>query len=128
LGLKAFTFYWTETLEPHLVTFDDIQERELNDLGLYLNHSQRDYFPLGINLNKAEVVAKNRLHVTTFERGVNRITAACGTGATSCAMLAKTLQKIQGGADVFVNLKGGALLIQLHQDNAIMSGPAFIEI
>ncbi len=58
------------------MTFDEIDENELLDLGLCLNKHQRHFFPLGINLNKAEVLSPNSLRVTTFERGVNRITAA----------------------------------------------------
>lgn len=127
LGLRQFTFFWTETLEPHLVTFDAIEDEELHDLGFYLNHHQRDFFPLGINLNKAEIIAEKRLNVTTFERGVNRITAACGTGATSCAMLAKTINLIKGNESVPVSLKGGSLMIHPKRGGAVMSGPANIE-
>lgn len=127
LGMKQFHFFWTETLEPHLVTFDEIQEEELYDLGLYLNHQQRAFFPLGINLNKAEILEESRLHVTTFERGVNRITAACGTGATSCAMLAKASGRIKHEHSVHVSLKGGALVIHPREGGAVMSGPATIE-
>ncbi len=127
LGIRQFTFFLTETMEPHLVTFDEIHEAELYDLGLYLNQHQRSYFPLGINLNKAEILTGNSLRVTTFERGVNRITAACGTGATSCALLAAAVGRIKGKQDVRVVLKGGAITIHPSKGGSVMSGPAAIE-
>ena len=126
LGMKQFKFYWTETLEPHLVTFDMIEEDELRDLGLYLNHYQRSFFPRGINLNRAEVLSETSLSVITFERGVNRITEACGTGATSCAMLAKALGSICRINEIEVWLKGGKIMIYPKGGNAIMAGPAEI--
>lgn len=128
LGLRQFKFFWTETMEPHLVTFDPIHEEELHDLGLYLNHHQRSFFPLGINLNRAEITSKSTLNVTTFERGVNRITQACGTGATSCAMLARFLGHLEGNESITISLKGGQLMIQQKRGRAIMSGPAKIEV
>lgn len=76
-------------MEPHLVTFDPISEKELFDLGEYVNRSQREHFPLGINLNQVRIRDKG-LEVVTFERGVNRITAACGTGATKLRMARKS--------------------------------------
>ena len=128
LGMRQFTFFWTETLEPHLVTFDAIDEAELFDLGLYLNHHQRRFFPLGVNLNKAEITSERSLSVTTFERGVNRITAARGTGATSCVMLAKAGGRLLGNGSINVLLKGGSITIQPKGNGAIMSGPAVIDV
>lgn len=127
LGMRQFIFFWTETLEPHLVTFDEIGEEELYHLGLYLNQRQRSYFPLGISLNKAEILGENSLSVTTFERGVNRITAACGTGATSCAMLARASGRIKGDQSVKIILRGGIITIHPKESEAIMSGPAEVE-
>lgn len=127
LGLRQFNFFWTETLEPHLVTFDEIDEDELFNLGLYLNLHQRKFFPLGINLNQAKILSETSLQVITFERGVNRITAACGTGATSSAILAKERGLIKG-PKITVLLKGGFMQIHPKKDGAIMSGPASIEM
>lgn len=127
LGLRQFTFFWTETMEPHLVTFEDICEDELHDLGLYLNRHQRHFFPLGINLNKAAITSTDSMSVLTYERGVNRITEACGTGATSCAMLAKALGHVKGNKSITISLKGGQIKIHPTHSGAIMSGPAKIE-
>lgn len=127
LGMRQFTFFWTETLEPHLVTFDAIEENELRDLGLYLNHQQRNFFPQGINLNRARINSEESLSVITFERGVNRITEACGTGATSCVMLAKALSYLGKVDNIKVLLKGGTIAISVRNGKVVMSGPASIE-
>lgn len=127
LGMRQFTFFWTETLEPHLVTFDAIEEHEMRDLGLYLNHHQRSFFPQGININSAQIISGTCLSVITFERGVNRITAACGTGATSCVMLAKAIGHIDKKEKIKVLLKGGTIMVDPRNGNAVMSGPASIE-
>lgn len=60
----------------------------------------------------------------TFERGVNRITKACGTGATSCAMLAQAMGHIDAKQNIKVLLKGGAIEISQRHGNTLMSGPA----
>lgn len=42
-------------------------------------------FPRGANVNM--VVPNDTLHIATYERGVEAITGACGTGALSCAVV-----------------------------------------
>lgn len=63
----------------------------------------------------------------SFKRGVIRITAACGTGATSCAMLARALALITESQDIQICLKAGKIRIHPNKDASIMSGPAYIE-
>lgn len=128
LGFRQFSFFWTETMEPHLVTFDAISEEELQTLGMYLNLQQRELFPLGANVNKVEVIDHEHLKVTTFERGVNRITNACGTGSTSSVMLAKELGHVQTSGNISVETKGGTIMVQPRKKRAIMYGPATIDL
>lgn len=127
LGFRQFSFFWTETMEPHLVTFDAISEEELQTLGMYLNLQQRELFPLGANVNKVEIIDHEHLKVTTFERGVNKITNACGTGSTSSVMLAKELGHVQPSGNISVETKGGTIMVQPRKDHAIMYGPAKID-
>lgn len=45
-------------------------------------------FPRGVNVNMVDVVSPTHLRIATFERGVEGITGACGTGAlSSCIAL-----------------------------------------
>lgn len=123
LGTKKYTFYWTETLEPHLVTFNPMDSHELYEIGNYLNLHEKESFPLGVNLNKVDILSDSHVNVMTFERGVNRITAACGTGATSSVRLAME-KKLISPEECKVTLLGGALSIKPHSRGSLMIGPA----
>lgn len=50
---------------------------------LKLRHHEA--FPRGANVNM--IVENDALHIATFERGVEAVTGACGTGALSCAVV-----------------------------------------
>lgn len=43
-------------------------------------------FPRGVNVNVYHIDNQNKIHLRTFERGVEAETGACGTGATSTAI------------------------------------------
>lgn len=45
-------------------------------------------FPRGVNVNMVDVLSPTHLRIATFERGVEAVTGACGTGAlSSCIAL-----------------------------------------
>ncbi|MDY0093305.1 MAG: diaminopimelate epimerase [Candidatus Vecturithrix sp.] len=119
--------YFTETSEPHLVLFDSLSSEEFTAFGAYLNIERRDLFPLGMNVNQVEVLDTTTIAVNTYERGVNRITQACGTGSTSSAVLSFLLNKVQN-ATIHVQTSGGALVIAYNaqQNRSMLQGPARI--
>lgn len=43
-------------------------------------------FPRGVNVNMVEVVSPTQITIATFERGVEAVTGACGTGAISACI------------------------------------------
>ncbi len=45
-----------------------------------------EVFPRGVNVNMVEVEAGGTVNIATFERGVEAITGACGTGAVASAI------------------------------------------
>lgn len=119
--------YFSETSEPHLVLFEALSSEELTAFGAYLNDERRDLFPLGINVNQVEVLNTTTIAVQTYERGVNRITQACGTGSTSSAVLGYLLGRVQT-ANIHVQTSGGALVIAYNaqQKRSVLQGPARI--
>lgn len=112
--------YLTFTGEPHLVIFPDEcmppeltatlfispesnQEEKrrnfgswlVNHIGAYINRHYQDLFPAGININFARVEeVTNSIQYRTYERGIDRETLACGTGAAAVAYIANVLQMV----------------------------------
>ena len=68
----------------------------LRQVGLYLNKQRRDLFPNGINVNFARIIQNDStvLEYRTFERGINKETLSCGTGAVAVAYIAQQLNLI----------------------------------
>ena len=116
--------YLAFTGEPHLVIFVDESlpyglnetlfvsaaaeghEKRLNfgtwlidHIGTYINKHYQHLFPAGINVDFARVADKgNIIQYRCFERGIDRETLACGTGALAVAYIASTLQRLAGTA------------------------------
>ncbi|MGZ4559498.1 MAG: hypothetical protein ACXVXJ_00795, partial [Mycobacteriaceae bacterium] len=91
----------------------------VSSLGPELEHSP--VFPDGANVEFVQIVARDRLRVRVWERGVGE-TMACGTGACAAAVAAARL----GIADrkVEVQLPGGILRIDWQASGSVlMTGP-----
>ena len=87
---------------------------------------QSTAFPESVNVGFAEVVARDRIRLRVYERGVGE-TLACGSGA--CAAAAVLMKRGRIDRDARVALPGGELRIQWPSDSdeVIMSGPtAFV--
>ena len=78
---------------PHLVVFTrDCGITDVVKRGRKLRRSPV-YAPAGVNVNFVTAV-KGKLHVRTYERGVEDETLACGTGITASAIAAARTGKI----------------------------------
>jgi len=80
----------------------DLQNHRIDSIGIFhkiglnLNLMKSRLFPRGININFARVVSKDGIiEYRTFERGVNRETLACGTGAIAVATAAHQLGMVK---------------------------------
>ena len=82
-------------------------------------------FPEGVNVGFAEVVDSEHLRLVVYERGCG-LTLACGTGASAAVAAGARRGLVRAGADVRVDLPGGALSIRLDADfgDVVMTGPA----
>ncbi|TVQ05883.1 MAG: diaminopimelate epimerase [Balneolaceae bacterium] len=91
-----------------------------------------DFHPLGTNVNFIAGVDKNRLCLQTYERGVENLTLACGTGAIASALGWHHLQQGASGNFIYkVKVKGGTLTVKFSFDeetkqysNIKLKGPA----
>ncbi len=116
-------FYQIKVLgEPHLVTFDPLTVEELTDVGGKINKSGQ--FPEGTNVNCVKIEDERHLSNTTYERGVNAITKACGSGSLGVFAISRALSYIKD--EVQVKTKGGVLHICRSDDSVTSSGAAKI--
>ncbi len=110
---------------PHaVIEVDDVRAAPVSTLGPALQRHAA--FPESVNVGFAEVVARDRIRLRVFERGVGE-TLACGSGA--CAAAAVLMRRGRIDREVAVELSGGTLTIVWPDDDAeiSMSGPtAFV--
>jgi diaminopimelate epimerase len=67
-------------------------------IGHFINVNFRHLFPSGINVNFANLLEQQgTVEYRCFERGINRETLACGTGAMAVAYVARHLYGLTGG-------------------------------
>ncbi len=107
---------------PHaVIEVTDVDSAPVATLGPRLQASAA--FPQSANVGFAEVVARDRIRLRVYERGVGE-TLACGSGA--CAAAAVLMRRGRIDRDVAVALPGGELRIRWPDGAAqvIMSGPA----
>lgn len=110
------------TGEPHLVIFPDsdfsvpeladyifagsghdaMSERResfgswlIEHIGNYMNNRMRHIFPAGINVNFARRIEPAVIENRCYERGINRETLACGTGALAVAYTYSRMQNLK---------------------------------
>jgi diaminopimelate epimerase len=107
---------------PHaVIEVSDIDAAPVATLGPALQSSVA--FPQSANIGFAQVIARDKLRLRVFERGVGE-TLACGSGACAAAAVLMRRRKLDRAATV--SLPGGDLQISWPDDAAevIMSGPA----
>ncbi|MEN9343860.1 MAG: hypothetical protein RLZZ453_647 [Chlamydiota bacterium] len=105
---------YVEVIEPHLVIEGNYTEEELLKKGRELN-TLKSIFPRGINLNAYHINQEGICYVKTYERGVQRLTAACGTGSIACAFAL-------GCRETKISTQGGCLEVKLHPHGVELKG------
>ena len=119
---------------PHAVAFvDDVDVIDLEADGPDVRYHEA--FPDGANATFAhpepateDVDASGTFRQRTYERGVERETRSCGTGAVAIAAAAARRGDIPEDAEVTVSPPGGDLVVTLSPDgNATLRGPTEFE-
>jgi diaminopimelate epimerase len=68
----------------------------IHHIGMYLNTRCSHIFPKGINVNFVDLPAdSDALEYRCFERGINKETLACGTGALAVSFVARRLNLVK---------------------------------
>ncbi|MBX9400397.1 diaminopimelate epimerase [Lysobacter sp. BMK333-48F3] len=107
---------------PHaVIEVDDVDAAPVESIGPLLQSSSA--LPESANVGFAQVVARDRIRLRVYERGVGE-TLACGSGA--CAAAAVLMRRGRIDREVAVELPGGELRIDWSGEDAplSMAGPA----
>lgn len=102
---------------PHAVVKYDLQNTEDSEI-FNMGRKMRFYegFPKGANVNFFEVINENTAMMKTYERGVEDLTLACGTGSASTAV-ALILKGYFKGNKAKIIVPGGELLVEIEKNN-----------
>lgn len=122
LDSEALRFDIASMGNPHaVITVDSVAAAPVERIGRALQ--ARAEFPQSVNVGFAEIVARGRIRLRVYERGVGE-TQACGSGA--CAAAAVLMRRGLVDRAVEVALPGGTLRVEWPRDDAAirMSGPA----
>ncbi|MBI4368550.1 MAG: diaminopimelate epimerase [Candidatus Omnitrophica bacterium] len=93
---------------PHAVIFvEDLETIAVETLGRIIRHHDI-YAPRGVNVDFVQWNGKNELSIRTYERGVEKETLACGTGAVAAAVVAHLTDRVE--VPVHVKTRSGETL------------------
>lgn len=129
MGGGTLHFTTVDSGPPHAVTFVDagaLDAVDVETVGRAVRHHPV-FAPRGVNVNVA-ALRDGRLHMRTYERGVEAETLACGTGAVACAAAAH-LRGGLGSPVTVVTRSGVPLTVAFrrqagHFTDVVLTGPA----
>jgi len=105
-----WTVHTVNTGVPHAVVFVlDVNAIDVTKEAPFLRHHPL-FAKSGTNVNFVSVDSDRSLVLRTFERGVERETLACGTGAMAASVVAWALKVAKG--PINCRTRGGVLLIE----------------
>ena len=106
---KAYEVHYLNTGVPHVVLLvEDLEDVPVDEWGRKLRY-HKEFAPRGANVNFIKVESRHSLRLRTYERGVEKETLACGTGATASAMVAFSLGRV-ARPPIEVYTRGGEIL------------------
>ena len=116
---------------PHAILekpgFAAMDRDELRKLGRALRFAQE--FPKGANVSFVDIKSEQEVDITTFERGVEDFTLACGTGCGSAAVA--LFLRGKGERQLLLHAPGGDLRVELSGEGTeindiFLTGPTCI--
>ncbi len=100
--IDGVTWFEVHSGTEHVVSIDQMYmkapDRYFREKGRLIRN-RVDLFPTGTNVNFASILDQNRLRLVTYERGVEDLTLACGTGAIATA-IARSYSYFNENSDV----------------------------
>ncbi|UOQ43289.1 diaminopimelate epimerase [Halobacillus salinarum] len=114
---EEMTFTALSVPNPHIVAMlDSYDEKELYAIGQKANNLPQ-VFPNGVNVSFVKSLAKNKIFVQTYERGVG-LTNACGTAMSASSLVSTILTSNDLHTPIVVMNKGGLVncLVEKERD------------
>ncbi len=108
----------------HIEELSRIPGSELKILGRKLRFAKA--FPKGANVNFYDIMSDGTLLIRTYERGVEDLTYACGTGTGSVALVLKRKGLVPAEGRVTAKVFGGSLSIDVEGNELWLTGPTNI--
>ncbi len=108
----------------HIEGLSRIPGSELKVLGRKLRFAKA--FPKGANINFYEFQRDGSLLIRTYERGVEDLTYACGTGTGSVALVLKRKGIVPAEGRVTAKVHGGSLSVDVEGNELWLNGPTNI--
>lgn len=101
---------------PVQTSFLEDENRLISEGRLLRNH--KEFKPKGTNVNFIAGVDASNVCLQTYERGVESLTLACGTGAIASALAWHHLQQAgEGKFSYTVKVRGGTLKVHFHYED-----------
>jgi diaminopimelate epimerase len=91
---EGLSWWLVDTGVPHLVCLVD----DLNNYNKELSRKMRVEYNANVNFAK---IVDGKIHVRTYERGVEDETLACGTGMAACFLRANNLNLVENKTTVY---------------------------
>ncbi|MEF9496582.1 bifunctional diaminopimelate epimerase/glutamate racemase [Chlamydia sp. 04-14] len=113
---------------PHLVVFvDDVSCIPVDLWGSFLRYHE-DFSPQGANVNFIEAIGSREFQIRTYERGLERESLACGTGATAAALVAAKRCNLSNTQIRIRTWSKILIKVSLDGDRVYLEGPVNREI
>ncbi len=119
-GYDYETFF-VKVGEPHLVVV--VNDACTFDLENFAKKAKQyaEFREQTINVNAVQILDETAIRIRTFERGIEKETLSCGTGATASAIILMGLGKVRN--PIRVVSRGGELAVYFKKQ-AFLLGPA----
>jgi len=112
---KSLEVSTVNTGVPHVVLdAKQVEGDDVKSLGRAIReHSE--FKPDGANVSFITVLDRQNVRTTTYERGVEDFTLACGTGAMAVAVICHAKKLVD--KPVHINVPGGKLIVNFDEEN-----------
>ncbi|ANH78314.1 bifunctional diaminopimelate epimerase/glutamate racemase [Candidatus Chlamydia sanziniae] len=118
-----YEVFFVHTGVPHAVLFfPELTTLDILSLGRFLRHHPQ-FAPQGVNVNFVEVLGIGKLRLRTYERGLEKESPACGTGAVAATLAVLKCYEWQEERVELFTWHNISMAVNLQQGRVYLEGP-----